>query len=123
MIAAGPDHQPSHHDRPHASDGVGAHLVLCDRLSMRLHIMPLDRAADLERDLSDRREMAGTYDLVRKPGPDERWDVVKATERGGEFIAVEGNDRHQGDVIVLKGGKVGMVLVKPVATRSPETER
>lgn len=86
---------------------------------MRLHIMPLDRAADLERDLLDRREMAGTYDLVRKPGFDERWDVVKAAELTGEFTAVEGDDRHQGRVILLKGGKVGMVLVKPAAPRSP----
>ena len=42
--------------------------------------------------------------------------LVQAPDADGEFTPVEGRDRHQGDVILLKGGEVSMVLVKPVAT-------
>ena len=73
----------------------------------------LDEAEDLERDLEDRRDLPGRFNLERKPDLNDSWDLVQPADEHGSFSAVQGRDRSKGKVIILKRGKVGIYLLAP----------
>jgi hypothetical protein len=78
---------------------------------MRIETLTIAAGEALAQELKDKRALAGTFNLVKRPVFPERYMIVSASGRGEEFRAMTGLDPHGRRVTLLLNEVLAVLML------------